>query len=135
MTREKAFMSLSVHPIYMAAFRRLNHADLSTCFAFISTHGADSINAFNAAVTRMFLDQPNKPGNSGAIQDLLMAANTIAKRRGRPEKSEGAMVRLDVRVPRKLYSSLEAEAAQENLDLSTYVRKTLLERKQKGEVV
>lgn len=129
MTRDRAFMSLTHHPIYRAAFRHLNHSDLAMCSQFIADHEADSLSEFNAAVTRMFLDQPEKPKAKGIIQDMLAAANTIAKRRGRPERPDGQMVRLDTRVPEGMAMELQAEADAAGMKIGTYVRKIFSERK------
>jgi hypothetical protein len=128
MTRREAFASLAYHPMYRAALQRLSVQEAALCSDFLLQHEADGANEFGAAVNRMFLDVPEKPKNKAMIQDLLTAANTIAKRVGRPPEFDGPMVRLDTRVPEGLKSFLRAEAEEKGRDLGEHVRQILIER-------
>jgi hypothetical protein len=133
MTRLEAFYSLKHHPMYGPIYRKLTDGALHFCMHFLNEHQLCGTSDFGAAVNRMFLDLENKPKNRAIIQDLLTAANAIARRpAGRPKKEEGQMVRLDVRVPATLRQDLEAESAALGEDLGPYVRNILIDRK-KGE--
>jgi hypothetical protein len=128
MTRREAFTSLAYHPMYRSGYGRLSTQELALCSDFMLRHEADGANEFGAAVNRMFLDVPEKPKNKAMIQDLLTAANTIAKRVGRPPEFDGPMVRLDTRVPEGLKAFLRAEAEEKGRDLGEHVRQILIER-------
>jgi hypothetical protein len=127
MTREQAFLSLAFHPMYAPGFKRLSPAERTLAQAFLMDNEQLGATEFGAAVNRMFLDKDWKPKNKAMIQDLLTAANTIvAPRVGRPPKFDGAMVRLDTRVPEGLRVFLEQDAASKDLDLAEHVRKILI---------
>jgi hypothetical protein len=129
MTREQAFLSLAFHPHYADLFKRLDAGDRVLCAVFLMTNEGATTSGFGAAVNRMFLDVEPKPKNKAIVQDLLTAANTIAgsPRVGRPPKFDGAMVRLDSRVPEGLRLFLEQDAASKNRDLAEHCRQIFLD--------
>lgn len=74
-----AFLSLRDHPWFKRVFKRLSEDEIQFCNIFINYHGEADVGEFERAVSRMFMDKPTKPKRWLEIQDLLLAANSIAK--------------------------------------------------------
>lgn len=77
MTRREKFEVLREHPWLGNIFKRLTVMDIRACLEFLKLHEGKNIDEFEYLVNRMFLDKPDRPKNSGIIQELLSCANKI----------------------------------------------------------
>ncbi len=75
MNRIDAFLAHTEHAYLGRLYARLKKADIAFCLDFLKETRDLDAGEFEFRVNRMFLDKPDKPKNSGIIQELLSCAN------------------------------------------------------------
>lgn len=83
MNRIEAFMGLASDPWYSRVWKMLSMGQTQIAEGFLRRNAGLDHLEFEHAVSRMYLDNPDRPKNYAVIQDLLLAANTKALGRKR----------------------------------------------------
>jgi hypothetical protein len=78
MTRLDIFKEkCATDPFWKPLAKRLTKGEVLIAENFLDSRWTLSHLEFEYSVTRMFLDQPNKPKNWAIIQELLFLSNTV----------------------------------------------------------
>lgn len=73
--RINTFLDFSKHVMHAGNYQKLNARERQFCIDFIKENEPLDKAAYNAKVSRLFLDEPNKPKNHLLIYSLLLESN------------------------------------------------------------